>query len=138
MSKDNLENDIQRISKDLDYLEKIKNQGKEQFLENPEKIKAVKYSLKGVMDGCLTLTKQTVMSGKITTVGSYIDMFEKLKEKNVVDDDLSKKIIEVIRLRTKFNPFEGEVTDDEVWEILDDYLPHIKTFVENIKEFNDQ
>jgi len=138
MSEDDLRNNINEIYNHIDYLDTIKDEGKEQFLENPERIKAVKYSLKGVMNGCLSLTKQTAMSGEITTVGSYIDMFERLKEKNVVDEELSKKIIEVIRLRTKFNPFEGNANDDEVWEILDEYLVPIKKYLENIQEFNNQ
>jgi len=139
MSEENLKSNINEIYNHIDYLDNIKDQNKEKFLESPERIKAVKYSMKAVMDGCLTITRDIVMGGEeIRTTGSYIDMFDKLEEEKIIDENLSKKIIKVIRLRTKFNPFDGEVTDKKVLEVMNEYIPHIERYLENINEFSDQ
>lgn len=125
---------LNKILNHLSYLEEVISDGKEKFLASPERIRASKYSLKGAIDGYHDLTIHILKERFNKQKGAYRDMFNTLTEEGIIDGNLNKKLLKLIRKRADLAPFFGNISDEDTWNLLNEHTDDIKKYVEKIEE----
>jgi len=127
---------IEIIRVALSHLKELGNLQRAEFLEdykNPASAETfIRHCLEAIFDiGRHILAK----SGKVRLTHEYKDIARGLGESGVISKPLMNKLMEMAGYRNRIVHFYHEITDEELYEILQNDLKDIEQFVNQIGKF---
>lgn len=127
---------IEVIRVALSHLKELGNLKRDEFLEdykNPASAETfIRHCLEAIFDiGRHILAK----SGKVRLTHEYKDIARGLGESGVISKPLMNKIMEMAGYRNRIVHFYHEITNEELYEILQNDLKDIEQFVKEIGKF---
>jgi len=127
---------IEVIRVALSHLKELGNLQRDEFLEdykNPASAETfIRHCLEAIFDiGRHILAK----SGKVRLTHEYKDIARGLGEIGVISKPLMNRLMEMAGYRNRIVHFYHEITDEELYEILQNDLKDIEQFVKEIGKF---
>jgi len=127
---------IEIIRVALSHLKELGNLQRDEFLEdykNPASAETfIRHCLEAIFDiGRHILAK----SGKVRLTHEYKDIARGLGEIGVISKPLMNRLMEMAGYRNRIVHFYHEITDEELYEILQNDLKDIEQFVKEIGKF---
>jgi len=127
---------IEVIRVALSHLKELGNLKRDEFLEdykNPASAETfIRHCLEAIFDiGRHILAK----SGKVRLTHEYKDIARGLGESGVISRPLMNKLMEMAGYRNRIVHFYHEITNEELYEILQNDLKDIEQFVKEIGKF---
>ncbi len=127
---------IEIIRVALSHLKELGNLKRDEFLEdykNPASAETfIRHCLEAIFDiGRHILAK----SGKVRLTHEYKDIARGLGESGVISKPLMKKLMEMAGYRNRIVHFYHEITNEELYAILQNDLKDIEQFVNEIGKF---
>ena len=127
---------IEVIRVALSHLKELGNLKRDEFLEdykNPASAETfIRHCLEAIFDiGRHILAK----SGKVRLTHEYKDIARGLGEIGVISRPLMNKLMEMAGYRNRIVHFYHEITNEELYEILQNDLKDIEQFVKEIGKF---
>lgn len=138
IEEDVIEKKIDIIYEQQDYLESVREEGKEAFMDSFERRQAVKHSLQEAIEACLDIGNHIVAAENLNRGEELSDIFESLAENGVVEEEPGQRLVEMAKFRNLLVHRYAYVDKDRLWTIATEDIEDISRFVREIQEFLDQ
>jgi uncharacterized protein YutE (UPF0331/DUF86 family) len=132
---DRINNIVGEINAGLAKLEKIKELGKDEFLDSSEKIDAAKYNLIVVTEGACDICNHIAAKAGGRSPVSYADCFEILKELGLFSPELLKKLVEMAKFRNLLVHRYRKVDNSRVFDIIKNDISTIREYLKTINSY---
>ena len=100
IDKEIIEGKFDIIEHNLRFLEvEFKDVSPDVFIESYKDVQAAKYSLLEIMEACIDIANHIISVRGYRRANDYSDMFEILKEENIIDSLLAEKMKNMARFR---------------------------------------
>ena len=119
----------------LERLEDLKKLTLEDFLSDPHKSGSAKYSFIVAIEGMIDLCNHIITKNGYRTPEDYADTFRVLYEKGAFDEAFMNTLIRMARFRNRLVHIYWEVSDREIYTILQSNLQDIRVFLKNFGTF---
>ena len=116
-------------------LEDFKKLSKEDFLSDPHKIGSAKYNFIVAIQSMIDLCNHIIAKNGYRTPEDYADTFRVLVENGVFDEEYTDTLIQMVRFRNRLVHIYWDVSDDEIYRILQTRLQDIQDFLRKFGEF---
>ena len=133
------ENRITKLSSEIlnaiNGLQEISELSKEKFLENHHMIASAKYYLVVSIEAVIDLSNYLIRQNKLRIPENYADTFKVLAESNVIEEDLSRRLMEMAKFRNRLVHIYWEVDDEVVYSIIKEDIKDVEEFLASYTEF---
>jgi uncharacterized protein YutE (UPF0331/DUF86 family) len=133
------ENRITKLSSEIlnaiNGLQEISELSKEEFLENHHMIASAKYHLVVSIEAVIDLSNYLIRQNKLRIPENYADTFKVLAESNVIEEDLSRRLMEMAKFRNRLVHIYWEVDDEVVYSIIKEDIKDVEEFLASYTEF---
>lgn len=130
-----IEAKIDIILTNLEYLDQVKNGSKKEFLHSFERIQATKHSLQESIEACIDISNHLISENVWVRAETYSDMFFRLYEQKVIDENLKDSLSDMARFRNLLVHRYGKIDDERIWTILQEDLKDFELFISKIERF---
>lgn len=135
INKEVIEGKFDIIERNLRFLEEeFKEVSPDIFIKSYKDVQAAKYSLLEIMEACIDIANHIISVRGYRRANDYSDMFEVLKEENIIDSLLAEKMENMARFRNLLVHKYGKVDNRRVLEIIKFDLEDIKHFEKEIEK----
>ena len=134
INKDLIQNKIDIIEKNLNFLIEYKDINKENFLNNYKDVQAVKYSLFEIIESCIDIASHIISVKGFERAESYADMFEILKKNNIIESELSSKLSDMAKFRNILVHSYAKVDNSKVLTFVKEELIDVENFIKELLE----
>ncbi|NJE49404.1 DUF86 domain-containing protein [Thermococcus sp. 9N3] len=118
----------------LEALYELSELPKEEFLQNRHYVSSAKYNLLVAIEACIDIAYHLISRNKMRLPKDYADSFRVLNEREIINDDLTKRLVLMTRFRNRLVHIYWEVDDEFIYEILQDNLSDIEEFMDSISK----
>lgn len=133
------ENRVTKLSSELltalNGLREISELSKEELLENHHLIASAKYYLVVSIEAVIDLSNHLITQNKMRVPESYAETFKVLAEANVIEEELSKRLMEMAKFRNRLVHIYWEVDDELVYSIIKEDIKDVEEFLASYTEF---
>ena len=133
------ENRVTKLSSELltalNGLREISELSKEEFLENHHLIASAKYYLVVSIEAVIDLSNHLITQNKMRVPESYAETFKVLAEANVIEEELSKRLMKMAKFRNRLVHIYWKVDDEVVYSIIKEDIKDVKEFLASYTEF---
>jgi uncharacterized protein YutE (UPF0331/DUF86 family) len=119
----------------LDDLVEISEIPKDDFLQKRHIIAGAKYYFIVAIEASIDLSNHLISQNNFPIPESYADSFKILKDEGVLSPELTLKLMDMARFRNRLVHIYWEVDDEMVYEILNQDINDIRTFLKAYLEF---
>lgn len=120
----------------LSELEKLAAISKEAFLRDKLKTGAAESYLRRSLEAIFDIGRHILAkTGSVELAGEYKTIATGLAQKNIVDKNLSEKLVEMAGYRNRLVHMYSHVTDEELYEIIAGNLKDIREFVKQLRNY---
>ena len=119
----------------VERLEDLKKLSKEDFLSDPHKIGSAKYNFIVAIEGMIDLCNHIIAKNGYRTPEDYADTFRVLAEKGAFDEEYTNILIQMARFRNRLVHIYWEVSDNEIYRIIQTRLQDIQDFLRKFGKF---
>ncbi len=134
IDKDLIQDKIDIIEKNLKFLDEYKSVEIEKFLSNYKDVQAVKYSLFEIIESCIDIASHIISVKGFERAESYAEMFEILKNNNIIESELSRKLSDMARFRNILVHSYAKVDNSKVLTYVKEELIDVKNFIKELLE----
>lgn len=127
-----IENLINFIREQLEYLEKYKNYSREQIENTPDVRLALERLLYLAVQAAIDLAHAVVSYKKLRKPTTLREAFYILNENNIIDKELTDKLVGMVGFRNIITHGYTKVNYDLVYDIIHNRLEDIKEFIKII------
>lgn len=122
---------LQMYVAQLDRLSKL---GKDEFLEDPDKLGSAKYYFIVAIESCVDIANHIISSERYRRPLDFADAFTVLYENGLVDERVKEQLQKMTRFRNLLVHVYGKVDDQRVYEFLKTNLDDFSTFASQIAQ----
>jgi uncharacterized protein YutE (UPF0331/DUF86 family) len=127
---------IDAIRTALSRLQDISKISKKEFLKDYKYPASAETFLRHCLEAIFDIGRHILAkSGKVRLAHEYKDIARGLSESGIISKTLLNKLIEMAGYRNRIVHFYHEITDEELYEILQNDLNDIKRFLEEIGKY---
>jgi uncharacterized protein YutE (UPF0331/DUF86 family) len=123
----------------LNLLNQIGSKGKGAFLSDKLLIGSAKYYLQVSIEACLDVAGHIIASERLRAPKDYADSFAVLKEAGIISSELSDRLRQMAKFRTRLVHLYGEIDNDFIYQIiqkdLDDFIKFKKSIANILKTY---
>jgi len=119
----------------VERLEDLKKLSKEDFLSDPHKIGSAKYSFIVAIEGMIDLCNHIIAKNGYRTPEDYADSFRVLAEKGAFNEEYTNTLIQMARFRNRLVHIYWDVSDNEIYRIIQTHLQDIQDFLREFGKF---
>lgn len=123
------------IYKALDDLVEISGIPKDDFLQKRHIIAGAKYYFIVAIEASIDLSNHLISQNNFPIPESYADSFRILKDEGVLSPELTLKLMDMARFRNRLVHIYWDVDDEMIYEILNQDINDIRTFLKAYLEF---
>lgn len=131
---------IDRLSKIREYLKhlrKLGNLSKEDFLNDYINCSAAARMLQIAIEACLDIGHHIISRKALRRPKDYKDIFMILGDEKILPFDFSRSLVNMAKYRNRLVHLYGEVTPEEIYDILQGPLTELEDYSKCIVEFLD-
>jgi len=137
---DDLENDIlnrlfSEMGEALQKLERLSKLARSRFLSNYEKIDAAKYNFIVAIEAMIDICNRIISTKKIGYPQDYSEVIKLMSQKGVFEENLAKRLIEMVKFRNMLVHLYWKVENDRVYQYLKKNLTDFETFRRAIRAY---
>lgn len=119
----------------LDDLVEISGIPKDDFLQKRHIIAGAKYYFIVAIEASIDLSNHLISQNNFPIPESYADSFRILKDEGVLSPELTSKLMDMARFRNRLVHIYWDVDDEMIYEILNQDINDIRTFLKAYLEF---
>ncbi|MEN6592206.1 MAG: DUF86 domain-containing protein [Methanobacterium sp.] len=119
----------------LDDLLEISEIPKDDFLQKRHIIAGAKYYFIVAIEASIDLSNHLISQNNFPIPESYVDSFRILKDEGVLSQELTLKLMDMARFRNRLVHIYWDVDDEMIYEILNQDINDIRTFLKAYLEF---
>jgi uncharacterized protein YutE (UPF0331/DUF86 family) len=123
------------IYKALDDLVEISGIPKSDFLQKRHIIAGAKYYFIVAIEASIDLSNHLISQNNFPIPESYADSFRILKDEGALSQELTLKLMDMARFRNRLVHIYWDVDDEIIYEILNQDINDIRTFLKAYLEF---
>lgn len=123
------------IYKALDDLVEISGIHKADFLQKRHIIAGAKYYFIVAIEASIDLSNHLISQNNFPIPESYADSFRILKDEGALSQELTLKLMDMARFRNRLVHIYWDVDDEMIYEILNQDINDIRTFLKAYLEF---
>ncbi|AUB56110.1 MULTISPECIES: type VII toxin-antitoxin system HepT family RNase toxin [Methanobacterium] len=123
------------IYKALDDLVEISGIPKADFLQKRHIIAGAKYYFIVAIEASIDLSNHLISQNNFPIPESYADSFRILKDEGALSQELTLKLMDMARFRNRLVHIYWDVDDEMIYEILNQDINDIRTFLKAYLEF---
>lgn len=124
-----LQKQIELIDKYLTYLGQQEGVTKEEFMEDIKLQASVERWLQLSIECCINIGSILISMKKLHRGENFADIFVELNKANLIPDDLTKRLINMVKFRNRLVHAYWNVDPEVVYSILKNNLSDIKEFI---------
>lgn len=133
---DVVEQKIDIIEKNLDYLKKFRKMGESEFLSSYEYIQAAKHSVLEAVEACLDIAAHIIAAEGYERADEYWQMFSILEKRKIIPGTLSRKLITMAKFRNFLVHRYGEVDNELLLGIVKNDMKDVQEFARRATQFS--
>jgi len=122
-----------------DHLSQLKRHaeiGKEQFVEDKDKVAAVESYLRRSLEAIFDIGRHILAkNGGIDLAAEYKGIAKGLGEKKIITRELAEALVEMAGYRNRLVHLYHQIQNDELYDILQADMGDIERFVHEIQQF---
>ncbi len=130
--KETIKSKIEVIKENLDYLEEEEFSPQESSFRV---IQAIRHSLFEAIQASIDIASHIISEEGHKRPNNYSDLFIKLSKENILSDELGKKLAQMSKFRNVLIHRYGELSNEEIKEIIENDLKDLKDFLEQIYDY---
>ena len=120
----------------ISRLKNLSELSKEEFLEDYKNPASAETFLRHAIEAIFDIGRHILAkTGKVRLTHEYKNIARGLGESGVLSKPLMNKLIEMAGYRNRIVHFYHEITDEELYEIIQNDLKDIEQFIQEIGEF---
>ncbi len=119
----------------LERLEELRRLPEAEFLADPHKVSSAKYNLIVAIEGAVDLSHHIIAKNRYRTPEDYADTFRVLEERGAFGREFSNTMIRMARFRNRLVHIYWDISDPELYRILQTHLEDFRTFLEKFGRF---
>lgn len=120
----------------LSRLKNLSELSKEEFLEDYKNPASAETFLRHAIEAIFDIGRHILAkTGKVRLTHEYKNIARGLGESGVLSKPLMNKLVEMAGYRNRIVHFYHEITDEELYEIIQNDLKDIEQFIQEIGEF---
>jgi uncharacterized protein YutE (UPF0331/DUF86 family) len=135
VNQNKLDGMIRNLRTYLKYLDKIARIKREDFLNDPTVIGGARYYLQISIESCLNLGNHVISSEGYRSPDDYRDVFAVLNENNIIPDDFTLTLRQMVGFRNRLVHLYWEIDDELIYSFLQNELKDFDRFIEYILLF---
>lgn len=98
-------------------------------------IASAKYYLVVSIEAVIDLSNYLIRQNKLRIPENYADTFKVLAESNVIEEDLSRRLMEMAKFKNRLVHIYWEVDDEVVYSIIKEDIKDVEEFLASYTEF---
>lgn len=123
------------IQNSLLELEKMSRLSREDFLSDKRNPAASESFLRHAIESIFDIGRHILAKLKSKKILEYKEIAELLGAEKIISEELSQKLIPIVGYRNRIVHFYHEITDEELYEIVQKDLDDIRDFVKSMEKF---
>lgn len=108
---------------------------KDEFISDPHKLGSAKYHFIVAIEGSLDLCNHIIAKNRYRTPEDYADTFQVLYEQGVFTKEFTDTLKKMARFRNRLIHLYWEVSEEELYQILQQRLSDIDLFLKEFGSF---
>jgi uncharacterized protein YutE (UPF0331/DUF86 family) len=123
---------LEYLNKLLEELEDIKNKTKDEFLDDFSTLLEAERALVLSTNICIDIGAHILSINNISKPETYSEIFEGLKKNDIINDNVSEKLIDFVGLRNILGHLYTKIDNEKVFEIIQGDLNVFYSFKDQI------
>ncbi|MCK4370405.1 MAG: DUF86 domain-containing protein [Candidatus Lokiarchaeota archaeon] len=123
---------LNKLNELLDILNELKNTKKEDFLSNYKNYFTAQRTLEICINICIDIGNHIVSLNNIERPETFSDIIKILAKHNVISEELSTRLIKMVRFRNLLGHFYLEIDNEIIYNILQNDIKDFNSFREAI------
>ncbi|TKJ22107.1 MAG: hypothetical protein CEE43_07780 [Promethearchaeota archaeon Loki_b32] len=123
---------LNKLNELLDILNELKNIKKEDFLSNYKNYFTTQRTLEICINICIDIGNHIVSLNNIERPETFSDIIKILAKHNVISEELSTRLIKMVRFRNLLGHFYLEIDNEIIYNILQNDIKDFNSFREAI------
>ena len=134
VDKSRLEDKIKFIKKNLKKLYDLKNEAREDFLNDYLKYDTAKYNLQISIEGLIDIGNHIISRENYKFPETNSDTFRILVKENIISSEKLDSFIAMAKFRNMVVHLYDEIDEDEIYNILQNNLDDFEYFIKKVIE----
>ena len=135
IDKAKISRQLDELEKYLHELEEFKDLSKETYLQDKKNIYSLRYLLQVSIETCINIGNHILSRYKIGLPDEYADVFRLLSKESIINEELEKKLIQMVRFRNRLVHVYWDIDDETIFEYLQQNLTDFYDYKSMIKAF---
>ena len=126
---------ISEFRKSVSRLQKLKEKGRQKFLDDPDKIGSAKYHFIVATESSIDMCNHIISRNGYRVPEDYGDTYKVLGEKGAFDVGFCEQLVKMAKFRNRLVHLYWEVDDARIYKILEENLGDFLKFIKLIAGF---
>ena len=113
---------ISEFRKSVSRLQKLKETGRQKFLDDPDKVGSAKYHFIVAIESSIDMCNHIISRNGYRVPEDYGDTFKVMGENGAFDVEFSEQLVKMAKFRNRLVHLYWEVDDARIYEILEENL----------------
>ena len=126
---------VSEFRKSVSRLHKLKETGRQKFLNDPDKIGSAKYHFIVAIESSIDMCNHIISRNGYRVPEDYGDTFKVMGENGAFDVEFSEQLVKMAKFRNRLVHLYWEVDDARIYKILEENLKDFIKFTKLIARF---
>jgi uncharacterized protein YutE (UPF0331/DUF86 family) len=126
---------ISELRKSVARLQKLKETGRQKFLDSPDKVGSAKYHFIVAIESSIDMCNHIISRNGYRVPEDYGDIFKVMGENGAFDVEFSEQLVKMAKFRNRLVHLYWEVDDAIIYKILEQNLKDFIKFTKSIAGF---
>jgi len=126
---------ISEFRKSVSRLQKLKETGRQKFIDDPDKIGSAKYHFIVAIESSIDMCNHIISRNGYRVPEDYGDTYKVMSEKGAFDIEFSEQLVKMAKFRNRLVHLYWEVDDARIYKILEENLGDFIKFIKLIAGF---
>ena len=113
---------ISEFRKSVSRLQKLKETGRQKFLDDPDKVGSAKYHFIVAIESSIDMCNHIISRNGYRVPEDYGDTFKVMGENGAFDVEFSEQLVKMAKVRNRLVHLYWEIDDARIYEILEENL----------------
>jgi len=123
---------ISSLVSSLKQLKRLRNENKEAFISDLDKVASTKYHFIVVIDAAVDLCQHLIAKNALRVPENYGDAFRILAKEQVIPAELLNNLLNMVKFRNRLVHVYWNIDDETVYGLLQDHLNDLDEFLDAI------
>ncbi len=121
----------------LDVLTRVREGGLNAYFASLETRLMAERALHLAIESCIDMAGHLVSARKLGRPTSYVDIFQILRDRGLIDEDLARRMMSMVRFRHRLVHLYSRIDNALVFKLIDEELDDISRFVNAVIDLAD-